>query len=132
MLATGTYILQGGISVSGQANLSSQSGAPGTSQGVLLYVTGGSINFSGQGYVSLAPLSNPSPYPVIAPNLGIWQDKSDTKPVIIAGNASGNIYSGTIYAPTASVGGSGNGSYTAGSVIASSLTCSGNGTETIG
>jgi hypothetical protein len=123
-LATGTYILEGGISVTGQASLTS---APG---GVLLYVTGGSINFSGQGNVSLQPLS-PPPYP-LAPNLGIWQDKSDTNPMSLSGNGSANTYGGTIYAPGAQVTGGGNAGYTAGSIIASSYSCNGNGSATIG
>jgi hypothetical protein len=123
-LATGTYILEAGISVTGQASLTS---APG---GVLLYVSGGSINFSGQGNVSLQPLS-PPPYSS-APNLGIWQAKADTSTVSLSGNGSANTYSGTIYAPGAQVGGAGNAGYTAGSIISSSFACNGNGTATIG
>ena len=124
VLATGTYILDQGISVSGQANLSSGTG------GVLLYVKGGFISFSGQGNVSLNPLS-PAPY-AAAPNLGIWQDRSDTNVISLSGSASANTYSGTIYAPTAQVGGSGNAGYTAGGVISSSFACAGNGIANIG
>jgi hypothetical protein len=122
-LATGTYILEQGISVTGQAGLTS---APG---GVLLYVTSGSIAFGGQGNVSLQPLGSP---PSPAPNLGIWQAKSDTNTISLSGNGSANTYGGTIYAPGAQVGGLGNAGYTAGSIVSSSFACTGNGTATIG
>jgi hypothetical protein len=124
-LATGTYILHQGISVSGNASLTTQAG------GVLLYVDGGSVMFAGNGAVTLAPLQ-PPPYAPTAPSMLIWQAASDTNPVILSGNGSGNLFSGTIYAPKTSVGSSGNGSFTAGSVVASSMSCAGNGTETIG
>jgi hypothetical protein len=123
-LATGTYILQQGISVTGQASLTT---APG---GVLLYVSGGSIQLGGGGNVSLEPLS-PPPYPS-SPNLGIWQAKSDTNTISLSGNGSVNTYGGTIYAPGAQVGGVGNAGYTAGSIVSSSFACTGNGTATIG
>jgi hypothetical protein len=110
--------------VTGQASLTSGLG------GVLLYVSGGSINFSGQGNVSLGPLT-PPPY-ASAPSLEIWQDKSDTNPISLSGNGSANTYGGTIYAPGAQVRGVGNAGYTAGSIISSSLACDGNGAATIG
>jgi hypothetical protein len=123
-LATGTYILQQGIKLSGGAGLTSQ--LPG---GVLLYVTGGSVDMSGGGNISLQPLS-PPPYPS-APNLGIWQDQSDHNTISLSGNASAT-YGGTVYAPTAQVRGGGTFGYTAGSIIASSYSCNGTGTATIG
>jgi hypothetical protein len=132
VLATGTYILEQGISVTGGASLASGPG------GVLLYVTGGSVNFSGGGNVSLAPLAPPyypsPPNPQGAQNLGIWQAASDTNPLTLSGNGSANTYSGTIYAPGAQVTSGGNAGYTAGAVEAASLSCggSGHGTITIG
>jgi hypothetical protein len=137
-LAPGTYILQQGISVSGQANLiSAPPSSPGSQYGVLLYVSGGSINFSGQGTVSLSP-PTPQPYTdangTAAPNLGIWQANPDpsTNSVNLSGNGAANTYSGVIYAPHATVTGTGNGGYTAGSIIANSFACGGNGTANIG
>ncbi len=141
-LGSGIYVLNVGISVTGNATITS---APG---GVLLYVTANngyvagtnphqSILVAGNGVMSIAPYS-PGPYgpystpPNLAPNLGLWQASSDTNLVELAGNATGSLYSGTIYAPTAQVGGTGNASYTAGGVIASSFACSGNGVANIG
>jgi hypothetical protein len=130
VLATGMYIFQNGISISGSASLSS---APG---GVFLYVSGGTITFSGLGNVSLTPPDPTLPgygaIAAIAPNLGIWQAASDTNLITLTGNGSVNTYSGGIYAPTAQVGGTGNAGYTAGSVVAQSLSCVGNATTTIG
>ncbi|HZU46526.1 MAG TPA: prepilin-type N-terminal cleavage/methylation domain-containing protein, partial [Mycobacterium sp.] len=125
VLASGTYILENGLNVSGQATLSS---APG---GVLLYISGGSVSITGQANVTLSPLT-PGPYAPTAPDLGIWQAASDTNPLSLAGNGNGNIFSGAIYAPTAQVGSSGSGTFTVGSVVAESIGCSGNGTDTIG
>lgn len=136
--AAGIYILQNGISVSGGANISN---APG---GVLLYVSAGTITLAGSGTVTLTPMASPYSFltapnlgiwqadAMIAPNLGIWQAASDTNPISLSGNGSGNTFSGAVYAPTAMVGSAGNGNFTADSIIASGLTCAGNGTETIG
>jgi hypothetical protein len=127
-LATGTYILQQGISVSGQASLAN---APG---GVFLYVSGGSISFSGQGIISLSPPTPPytDSNGTQAPNLGIWQASTDTNTVNLSGNGAADTYSGVIYAPGATVTGTGNGGYTAGSIISKSFACGGNGTANIG
>jgi hypothetical protein len=125
VLQTGTYILRQGIKLKGGASLTSGPG------GVLLYVTGGSIDFGGGGNVSLQPLS-PPPYPS-APNLGIWQNNPDpkTNAVSLSGNGTAT-YGGTVYAPAAQVTGGGAFGYTAGSIIASSYSCNGTGTATIG
>lgn len=124
VFATGTYIFQQGISVSGGANISSAAG------GVLFYVSGGSINLTGNGSLTLNP-ETPAPY-AIAPDLVIWQDKSDTNPVYVAGNGGVHSITGVIYAPSAEVGGGGNGNYQAGSIIAAELGCNGNGTVGVG
>ena len=118
VLATGIYVLQAGITLGGNGGLSSGPG------GVLLYITGGSISFHGNAGVTLAPLS-PAPYQS-APTLGIWQDKSDTTPLSLVGNGNINTYQGTIYAPGAQVGGVGNAGYTAGAIVAASISCNGN------
>jgi hypothetical protein len=143
-MASGIYILQQGISVTGGASLTS---APG---GVLLYVTATpspadpngsipgtnppeSIQFAGNGAVTISPLPlYTDANTQTAKSLAIWQDKSDTNLVQMSGNGSGNIVSGTVYAPTAQVGGVGNGSFTTGGLISSTLGCAGNGTAFIG
>jgi prepilin-type N-terminal cleavage/methylation domain-containing protein len=127
-MATGTYILENGISVTGQASVTSQTAATGVPQGVLLYVAGGQISFGGSGTVNLSPLENPAPYPAPAQDLVIWQAASDTNTVNLSGNASSNQYQGTVYAPGASIGSLGNGGYVVASIVASSMSCAGNGT----
>ncbi|MGD0321932.1 MAG: prepilin-type N-terminal cleavage/methylation domain-containing protein [Acidimicrobiales bacterium] len=122
-LASGTYVLENGISLSGQATLTSASG------GVFFYVTGGSINLSGNGKVTLEPMSSP---PAPAPDLLIWQVSGDHQALGLSGNGSGNLFDGAIYAPGAQVGGTGNASLKVGSVVAESIACSGNGTTTVG
>jgi len=120
---TGTYIFEGGISLSGNASMTSMAG------GVLFYVAGGLVQITGNGSVTLSPLASPtSP----AKDLVIWQAASDSNPVLVAGNGGAHLIGGTIYAPGATVGGAGNGSYTAEAVIANSFLCDGNGSATIG
>jgi type II secretory pathway pseudopilin PulG len=121
--ASGIYILQNGINISGNAGISSAAG------GVLFYVTGGSVSISGNGGFNLGPLSSP---PSPTSGLVIWQAAGDTNALTLSGNGSGDAVSGTIYAPGAQVGGSGNGNLVAGSVLAKSLACNGNGTITLG
>lgn len=123
VFATGIYILQNGITISGNAGISSAAG------GVLFYVTGGSVSISGNGGFNLGPLSSP---PSPASGLVIWQVAGDTNALTLSGNGSGDAVSGTIYAPGAQVGGTGNGNLAAGSVLAKTLACNGGGTITLG
>jgi hypothetical protein len=120
--ASGIYILEQGISVTGNAGIT----APG---GVLFYVTGGSVAVAGNGGANLQPLSSP---PSPASGLVVWQVASDTNAVTLAGNGSASLVNGTIYAPGAQVGGAGNGGLSANSVVANSLSCDGNGSISIG
>ncbi len=120
---SGTYIFEDGISLTGNASMTSMAG------GVLFYVAGGSVQITGDGSATLSPLAAP---PSPAKDLVIWQAASDNNPVWVAGNGGAHLISGTIYAPGATVGGAGNGSYTAAAVIADSFSCDGNGSATIG
>jgi hypothetical protein len=122
VFASGIYVFEQGISVTGNAVISS---APG---GVLFYVTGGSVHIAGNGGSTLSPdVSLPSPLN----NMVIWQAAADTSQLIMAGNASADVVGGTIYAPTALAGGAGNGSLIAGTIVAQSLSCNGNGNITL-
>lgn len=122
VFASGVYIFDQGISVTGNAVISS---APG---GVLFYVAGGSVAIAGNGGSDLTPLSSP---PSPTANLVLWQAASDVNQLIMAGNASADVVGGTIYAPSALVGGAGNGNLIAGTVVAQSLSCNGNGNITL-
>lgn len=123
VFASGIYILEQGISLSGNASISS------TSSGVFFYVTGGQVSIAGNGGASLQPLASP-PSPIA--DLVIWQVAADTNPVYLTGNGSGSFLGGTIYAPGAQVGGSGNAGLSATAIIAASLSCDGNSSTTIG
>jgi hypothetical protein len=122
---TGVYIFEAGIKATGGSSVSFSSG-PG---GVLFYVTGGSLDIEGGGGLSLEPL-NPPLWPFT--DLVIWQDKSDSNQITITGSATVNDVNGTIYAPSAQVGGAGSGNLTVGSIVASSVACAGNNNTTIG
>jgi prepilin-type N-terminal cleavage/methylation domain-containing protein len=126
-LTSGIYILQNGINVSGNASVVVQTGGP--TNGVLLYLTGGSFSFSGNGTLNLSPLDSP-PSPTV--NLTVWQSSSDSNTVTLSGNAAGSILSGMLYAPKAIISESGNAGFSAGAILASSMSCSGNGQFNIG
>jgi prepilin-type N-terminal cleavage/methylation domain-containing protein len=128
-LKSGVYILMNGIKLSGQQNLDGTAG-------VFLYVLGGSVDLTGQGQVTLAPLAAGSaPYPNAPspwPGIVIWQDATDSAFLALAGNGVGNVINGTVYAPSASAGTNGNGGLTTGSIIAAGIGCNGNGAFNIG
>jgi prepilin-type N-terminal cleavage/methylation domain-containing protein len=93
-LTPGTYILNNGVRVSGGATLQS-------SGGVLLYIKNGSFNANGAGAINLTGLSS-GPYS----GLVLWQDASDTNPLVFGGlgsSGSTSTFGGTIYAPAAEV-----------------------------
>jgi hypothetical protein len=120
----GTYvILGGGLTVSGKGSLSgigvlvfnAGSGYNGTSDGG----TFGSISLGGSGTITLSP-------PTSGPYAGIvlFQSRSSTRAIAVSGNAAAGI-TGTIYAPAAATGLSGNAQLTATLVVAT-LSLTGN------
>jgi hypothetical protein len=122
ILSPGTYYLEAGISLTGDARL--------TGVGVTLYNIGsgnnGGIDFSGQGQWSItAPTSGP--YEGVA----FYQSRytaSETTTMNLSGNGGGGLI-GLVYAPTTQVKLSGNGTQTIGSqFIARTLEMTGNGT----
>ena len=130
-IPAGTYIFENGLSVSGN---------PGTTlsgTGVLFFI--GIPN-------ALPSVSQPAFYSVsgnavvkiTAPTTGtytgivIFQSRHDSNAMTISGNGSNSTYGGILYAPDASVQTSGNGATFAGSIIADSLLCGGNGGVSIG
>ena len=122
-LTSNTIYLVGGngISLSGNAKL--------TGNNVMLYVTGSnaSIKLSGNGAVTLTPLST-GPYQGII----LFQDRTDSKSGTLSGNGSLNI-TGTIYAPAAALTLSGNGNTNVfgSQIIANTMSTSGNGTVNV-
>ena len=121
-LSSGTYIIEGGgFSVSGNASVSGS--------GVMIVNAGSKYPSSGGTYGGIT-LSGNGSYNLSPPTTGtyagivIFQTRDNTKALTISGNASG--MTGTIYAPTAQLGESGNGSLTA-ALIVNTMTVSGNG-----
>lgn len=117
-LASGVYVFQNGLSVSGNGAVTTDSG------GVFFYVDGGSLSITGNGSVTLDPMSSP---PSPAPNLVIWQVASDTAAMSLHGNGGAIAIGGTIYAPKVALGVGGNGNLKVGSVVADSVSCNGGG-----
>jgi prepilin-type N-terminal cleavage/methylation domain-containing protein len=106
---------QGGLNIVGSSNtLNSGVG------GVFFYVAGGQTNF-GCGVVNSVNLAPPTTGPYS--NILLWQDKSDSLPVVMTGfGNSANLYGGTVYAPSAQMQLIGGGeTFTTGSVVASSV-----------
>lgn len=62
----------------------------------------------------------------------LFQSRNDSTPLTIAGNGTSSAYGGAIYAPNAQVKTFGNGSSVAGSIVANSLACGGNGGIAVG
>ena len=121
VFASGTYILENGISITGSPKVTSALG------GVLLYIAGGSVHVGGSGTVNLSAQTT-GPYA----NIVMFQDRSDTTTLKINGTSGTYSYGGLIYAPTAPIDGTGNGAVTVSSVIAGSATIGGTGTTTVG
>lgn len=115
----GIYILNNGLSLSGNATITT---GP---DGVLLYVTNGSVNLTGGTSVDLAgPVAGYAP-------IVIWIDKNDTGgSVSLGGTSNVTTVNGTIYAPNGTVnltGGGGSGGVSAGAIVANQLNCQGGG-----
>jgi prepilin-type N-terminal cleavage/methylation domain-containing protein len=126
---TGHYTFENGLDVVG-SNTSLCGGGPSTSacpsspqqQGVFFYVKGGNTNLGNVNFgsnIQLAPLGNGDKFAGVL----LWQDGSDSNPVLLASAASSlNTYGGTIYAPQAELSfyGFGN-SITTGNIVASRI-----------
>jgi hypothetical protein len=121
VLASGIYVLQNGLSVSGTANVSS------AAAGVMLYIAGGGVSISGNGIVTLSPLAT-GPYAGIL----LFQRTTDANMLTLSGNAATASFNGTLYTPAAPFVSSGNATTHVGAVIALSVGVSGYGKLNIG
>ena len=119
-IPSGVYIFQNGLSLSGNGFIQSAAG------GVLFYIYQGSVSMTGNGGVTLQPLASP---PSPAPNLTVWQDKSDSSAMTLGGNGSATSIGGTVYAPSVTLTAGGNGSLNVGSLVAASISCHGGGSS---
>ena len=140
-LNPGIYIVEHGMKLAG---------SNGVSGNVLIYVTGGNVDLSGQGNVLLQSLdpyweggyavqadgsrtrvNETTPTPPTLPEPVLWVASTDTgATVTLGGNGNATTINGAIYAPTASVqinGGGNGGSVSADQLEAGSLSCNGGG-----
>lgn len=115
-LASGVYIFDRGLSLSGGAAISSGPG------GVLLYVAGGSLTLSGNGAVNLAPMAS-GPWAGVV----IFQSRTDSSTLALTGNGAGSVYGGTVYDPAGEVSLTGNGKLALGGLVAGQVAMTGNG-----
>ena len=120
-LSPGVYILQNGLSMSGQQDV--------TGAGVLFYITGGSVSITGQATINITP-----PTTGTYAGISIWQAVTDTNPFAITGQGAASSVGGILYLPGASsvTLGAGEGGLVIGSVIAPNINVVGNGTVTVG
>jgi PKD domain len=120
-MASGIYVLQNGIEVSGNAVVNSAAG------GVFLYVPGGGVTFAGNGVLTLSPLAT-GPYSGVL----LFQHSSNSTTLTLSGNAATASFNGTLYTPGAPFTAAGNATTNVGEVIASTATVTGNGILNIG
>jgi type II secretory pathway pseudopilin PulG len=93
-LNPGIYYLNNGISVSGSASLTCAGSCAG---GVMLYIAGGSVSLTGGSTINL-----PAPSSGTYKGIVIFQARTDSNPVKIAGNAGSSTpitFGGIIYVP---------------------------------
>ncbi len=120
-LASGVYVLQTGLSMTGSGSLLSAAG------GVFLYIAGGSLDLNGSGLVSLSSLNTGTYADVL-----VYQDRTDASGMTLSGSAGVSAYNGLIYAPAAPVTMTGSGGMTVLSLMAGSIRRSGSGAATVG
>lgn len=111
-LQPGTYILHGGLLVSGNALV--------RGDGVLIYNENGRIEVQGNGELKLSPPTSGTYEGIV-----IFQPSNNTQPVWFSGNANLQI-SGAIYAPRAQIHFEGNANLTDSMIIAWRVTLHGN------
>jgi prepilin-type N-terminal cleavage/methylation domain-containing protein len=126
-LPSGIYVFEHGLSVTGQVSgtnvmlfIGIPNAAPGTPQDATYSV-------SGNGGVTIA-----APTSGYYAGLSIFQARTDTNALQVAGNGSNSTYGGVIYAAGATISSMGNGSVAAGSIVAKTLACGGNGGFAVG
>ncbi len=121
VLASGIYVIDTKkFKVSGSASVTVDS-----DEGVFIYLAKGSLEISGNGEFDLQPLSE-GPYR----GLLIAQARSNTSTIKLSGNSRMSGIDGTIYAPSAQVSISGNGTVVAG-IIADRIRVDGNGVSSL-
>ncbi len=120
-LASGVYVLQNGLSMTGSFSINSAAG------GVFLYVDGGNLSLTGSGTISLSPMTT-GPYA----NILVYQNRASAAAMTLTGSGTVNGYTGLIYAPAAPVTVTGSGGLAVTSLMAGSISMTGSGIATVG
>ncbi|HMK96102.1 MAG TPA: hypothetical protein VK425_01075, partial [Acidimicrobiales bacterium] len=106
-LASGTYVFDNGLTLSGQVTLKSATG------GVLLYFAGGGLTISGQAAATLSPLASG-----VYAGIVLFQAYSDSVAVSLSGQGQTTSFAGELYTPAAMVGLSGQAKLSVAALIA--------------
>ena len=119
-LASGVYILQGGLSTANTSVLTNDAA------GVLIYITGGSISFGGNSTVTLSAMTSGT-----YAGMAIWQAPADTTTLTI-GNGISPVITGAVYAPGAQLTISGSSQPTMTALVMKNLLIQGSAAPVIG
>lgn len=117
-LQSGVYIVQGGVSGSGNLHVTNASG------GVLFYIESGGWTVNGGSQTSQNLTAWNSPFSP-APNLLIWEAKGDTSAINLGGGTN-DSYGGVVYSPSGTVSSNGGVGMTVSDIVAGNVQC-GNG-----
>jgi hypothetical protein len=120
-LASGTYVFDNGLTISGQATVTS---APG---GVLVYLAGGALNINGQAGATLSPLASGT-----FQGITLFEARSDTQAIVLSGQGQASSVVGLVYAPSAAVDVSGQSRLALGGLIVGSADLTGQSGATVG
>jgi prepilin-type N-terminal cleavage/methylation domain-containing protein len=133
-LAPGIYILEAGMSLSGNPN-TVVSGS-----NVLLFngcgrnapggcANNGKIDYGGQATLNVSPAQSG-----LYQGLVIWQPSANTQPITLSGKSNGSLIDGIVYAPGSSglTVGTGNAVLTIRSIVGTNIIIAGGGTVNVG
>jgi hypothetical protein len=109
-LPMGTYVFDKGLTISGQATVTSAAG------GVLLYFAGGSLTISGQAGATLSPLGSGT-----LQGISLFVARTDTTPIALNGQSKVTSFTGTVYSPAGALDVSGQSSVSLGGLIVGSV-----------
>jgi hypothetical protein len=119
--ASGTYVFDNGLTISGQAIVTSATG------GVLFYFAGGALDISGQAGATLSPLASGT-----FQGIGLFEARTDTQAIVLSGQSRTTSFAGIVYAPSATVGVSGQSSVALGGLIVGGADLTGQSGATVG
>jgi hypothetical protein len=120
--APGVYYFEQGIKLSGGAGILT---AP-TPNGVLFYVTGGTVDLTGGGNIDLFPFTGYQ-------NVVIWDTTSTPVPnVLLGGNSGVSTINGVVYDPNGTTSTSGTSTLSIQNLVSGAMQCNGSQTVNLG